>query len=156
MSFPLTRRDLYKQVGVTVSLLLSSLGARPTPVFAAEQVMFRFRVPAAHYETVKRNLHFRGTVEHENINKGLGVIYTFIGVALLDSLADTIIKLHRRLIQPGLTIDTRSNQIQIETSLKLPRGTIVIIDNYGTQLYEPDQIGNSTELIKILMRGVRK
>src|SRR4051794_23055376 len=91
---------------------------------AKEKVKFRLRVPAAHYEAVHDILQFEGKIEPERDTKGLPLSFIFVGLSLLPSLADAILTLRQRLVQPGIKIDTRGDEIRIDVAPDLPRGTI--------------------------------
>ncbi len=121
-----------------------------------ERVSFRWRVPSAHYETVQSALRFDGTVENERDSKGLPLVMIFVGVALLPSLVDAILTLRRKLVQPGLKIDTRGPEIKIDVDSNLPRGTILIVDGAGAKLYEPDQFSDPAKLAEALLAAKGK
>jgi hypothetical protein len=121
-----------------------------------EPIRFRWRVPTGHYETVKDSLVFDGEIEEERNTKGLPLVFVFVGVALLPSLVDAILTLHRKLVQPGLKIDTRGTEIKIDVDPTLPRGTILLVDASGAKLYEPDQITDPAELAQTLIGSKSK
>jgi hypothetical protein len=114
------------------------------------KVSFQWRVPVAQYEAVKTTLHFTGTIDKERDKKGLPLVFIFIGVTILPYLADAILKIRQKLVQPGLKIDARGADIKIDIDSNLPRGTILLVDTSGAKIFEPDQISTSTELVKIL------
>ena len=73
-----------------MSVLLSDLltTIRVYPAGADQKVPFEWRVPIAQYDIVKADLNFDGTVVKENDKKGLPLVFIFIGLILLPSLAD--------------------------------------------------------------------
>jgi hypothetical protein len=144
--------------GALVTAISGMLFADDEPVYAqaGDEVSFRWRVPTAHYETVKSSLIFKGTVEEEHDTKGLPLIFIFIGVTLLPSLIDAIITLRRKLVEPGLKIDTRDKEVKIDVDSDLPRGSILLIDKKGAKLIEPDQLTVPSELTKVLADAMAK
>src|SRR5512132_3741381 len=122
---------------------------------SGQKVSFRWRVPTAHYQTVENGLIFDGNIEEERDTKGLPLVFVFVGVALLPSLVDAVLTLRRKLVQPGLRIDARGTVIKIDIDSTLPRGTILVVDNSGAKLYEPDQLTDPAELTKVLAGAMR-
>ncbi|MFZ1413085.1 MAG: hypothetical protein WAS73_00680 [Defluviicoccus sp.] len=123
---------------------------------ADEAVSFRWRVPAAHYHTVQDSLVFDGKVEQERDTKGLPLVAVLVGVAMLPSLADAVLTLRRKLVQPGLKIDVRGPEIKIEIDPTLPRGMILLVDGSGAKLYEPNQLTVPAELAKAIAAAMSK
>jgi len=115
-----------------------------------KEVSFRWSVPVAQYEIVKSSLKFTGTVTTEHDNKGLPLVIIFVGISLLPALVDAILTVRRKLVQPGLKIDTRGAEIKIEIDPDLPRGMILVVDTSGAKIYESNQLSMPTELIKVL------
>jgi hypothetical protein len=137
------------------SVLFANLPPASAQAAAEEEVSFRWRVPIAHFQTVEDSLTFQGSIEEERDTKG-PLVFILIGVALLPSLADAVLTLRRKLVQPGLRIDTRGTEIQINVDPTLPRGMILLVDRSGAKLYEPDQLADSAELAKALATAVGK
>ncbi len=153
-----TRRTLLRSV-LTASVLVIGCTGRSAPTGEkgspsqradGEPVAFRWRVPSAHYQTVEDALRFEGTVEQERGSKGLPLVMVFVGATLLPLLVDAILVLRRKLVQPGLKIDARGTEIKIEVDPTLPRATILLCDQTGCKLYEPDQLTAPAELLKAL------
>lgn len=117
---------------------------------AEEEVRFRWRVPIAHYQTVENNLRFQGTVEQERDAKGVPLVFVFIGFVAMPSLANAILTLRRKLVQPGIKIDGRGTEIKIEVDPTLPRGMILLVDKDGATLYDSGQLADPAELVKAL------
>jgi hypothetical protein len=153
----LARRTFTGRIVWAVAML--STLARATRTYSEEttkEIPFRWRVPVAQYGIVKSNLKFIGKIETEHDTKGLPLILIFIGISLVPSLADAILVLRQKLIQPGLKIDARGNEIKIDVDPDLPRATILLIDKSGAKIYEADQLSTPTELIKILANAMTK
>lgn len=153
------RRDILALAVAWATLRLLTfvpVSAAGTQTAQNEPIRFRWRVPTAHYETVKDSLVFDGEIEAERDTKGLPLIFVFVGVALLPSLVDSILTLRRKLVQPGLRIDARGTDIKIDVDPTLPRGTILLVDNSGAKLYEPDQLTDPVELVKALAGAMSK
>lgn len=143
--------------GVFVGLVpLAVLEPARAHTARGEEVSFRWRVPTAHYETVKDSLVFDGEIEEERDTKGLLLVLVFIGVAQLPSLVDAILTLRRNLVQPGLVIDARGAEIKIDADPTLPRATILLVDNSGAKLYQPGQLTDPAELTKVLASAMSK
>lgn len=152
------RRDVLKVVVALAAfrlLTLAPVSAAGTQLAENERVRFRWRVPTAHYETVEESLVFEGEIEEERDTKGV-LVAVFVGVALLPSLVDSILKLRRKLVQPGLKIDARGPDIKIDVDPSLPRATILLCDKTGCKLYEPDQLTDPAELAKALASALSK
>lgn len=113
----------------------------------------RWRVPIAHFDTVKENLRFEGTVEKETNEKGVTLVFLFVGAVLLTYLADAVLALRREVVYGGIVIDTRGSEIAITNDKRLDAGVIVVISPSGTELYERDEIENPTELVAALLKG---
>lgn len=147
----LNRRRLLDAAYMTILLPAFTLNAGPAYAAGSDKkVTFRLRVPAPYYEIVKTTLAYSGSVEPEHDVKGLPFVFIFIGVCLLPSLADEILLLRRRLIQPGLKIDTRGDEIKVDVASDLPHGMILLVDKTGAKLIEPDRLNTSAELIKAI------
>jgi hypothetical protein len=132
----------------------ASLGAMSRGAFAADEpVHFTWRVPVAHEQTVLESLRYEGTVTPERDTKGLPLAFIFAGVSMLPWLADAILTLRRKLVQPGIKIDTRGAEIKIEVDSTLPRGYILVVDAAGAKLYEPGEVASPAELVKVLGAG---
>lgn len=138
------------------SVFLSPFLSSCVRAASEERVAFRWRVTPAHQQTVQDSLVFDGTVEQERDTKGLPFAVILVGVALLPSLADAILTLRRKLVQPGLIIDTRGAEIKIDVEPNLPRGTMLLVDESGSTLYEPDQLTQPAELAKAIAAAVGK
>lgn len=113
----------------------------------------RWRVPVAHFDTVKENLRFDGTVEKETNEKGVTLVFIFVGAVLLTYLADAVLALRREIVYGGIVIDTRGPEIEIKNDKRLDAGVIVVVSPSGTELYERDEIENPTELVAALLKG---
>ena len=110
----LTRRTFTGRIAGAI-VILSGL-ARVIRAYSKEtdkEVSFRWRVPAAQSEIVKNNFEFTGIIETEDDTKGLPLVLIYIGVSLLPSLVDAILTLRQTLVQPGLKIDARGDEIKI-------------------------------------------
>ena len=114
---------------------------------------FLWRVPEAHFETVKRELTFDGDVQKEQDTKGVWV-FIFIGAVLIPYLAKAILALRREIVNGGIIIDTRNDKIKIDTDKSLPGGIIVLITPEGTTLYERSEISDPSELVTALSKGL--
>jgi hypothetical protein len=113
----------------------------------------RWRVPIAHLDTVKENLRFDGTVEKETNEKGLTLVFIFVGTVLLTYLADAVLALRREILYGGIVIDTRGSETKITNDKRLDAGVMVVISPSGTELYERDEIENPTELVAALLKA---
>jgi len=150
----ITRRDFIKGLILGTTVLVFS----PRPLLSATASEndslrnFRWRLPTAHFETVKKELRFEGEITEEKDAKGLPLVYIFVGAVLLLYLAKAILAVRREIVYGGVLIDTRGKEIVIDTNKSLSAGVIVIVTPEGTQLYERDEINDPAELIKILRR----
>ena len=73
-------------------------------------------MPIAHVDTVTKNLRFDGTVTKEEDEKGLPLVFIFVGAVLLPYLAKAVLALRRDMVTGGLVIDTRGPEIKIDTT----------------------------------------
>ena len=96
----------------------------------------RWRVPVAYVDTVRQNLRFQGSVEKEANEKGVGLVFIFVGAVLLPYLADAVLALRRDIVYGGIVIDTRGPEIEIKNDKRLDSGMIVVISPSGTKLYD--------------------
>jgi hypothetical protein len=152
-----TRRTIIGQIAGMVALFSGLAQAiRANTAENAKEVSFRWRVPVAQSEIVKSNLKFSGTIDTEHDTKGLPLVLIFIGASLLPSLVDAILTLRQKLVQPGLKIDARGDEIKIDVDPDLPRASLLIVDQSGAKFYEPDQLSAPAELIKILANAKTK
>jgi hypothetical protein len=152
---PATRRAIVrKAAGAAIMAagveLLGDITGTNAEETGEKKVLFWWRVSANYSESIRSDLKFEGKIEQERDAKGLPLIVIFIGVALLPSLADAILKLRNRLVQPGLKIDARGNNIKIDIDPDLPHAMILLIDKSGTKLIESNQLTSQAELIKTL------
>jgi hypothetical protein len=152
----ISRRYLLK----ILALSAAALGLRPR-LFMAQTASdqdlprkFQWRVPKVHFETVKNELQFEGVVTQEKDAKGVPLVFVFVGAVLLPYLAKAVLALRREIVRGGVVIDTRGDEIDIDTDKSLPGGVIVMVTSEGTQLYERDEIGNPTDLVGALMKGL--
>jgi hypothetical protein len=153
----LTRRTFIGRIAAVVAILSEPAQAiRAYSADTAKEVAFRWRVPVAQSEIVKNNLKFTGKIDTEHDKKGLPLVLIFIGFSLLPSLVDAILTLRQKLVQPGLKIDARGDEIKIDVDPDLPRATILLVDKSGAKIFEPDQLSTPTELIKILANATTK
>ena len=152
----ISRRYLLK----ILALSAAALGLRPRLLMAQTASdqdrprKFQWRVPEVHFETVKNELQFEGVVTQEKDAKGVPLVYIFIGAVLIPYLAKAILALRREIVRGGVVIDTRGDEIDIDTDKSLPGGVIVMVTPEGTQLYERDEIGNPADLVSALMKGL--
>ncbi len=121
---------------------------------SATELTFRFRVPAAYYETVKTNLKFRGTVMPERDAKGLPAAFVFAGVTSLQSLADTIPPLRRKLIQVGIKLDLRGDDVNVDVTRDIPSNAMQIVDKSGVHWIEQDQLKTSADVAAALSKMI--
>lgn len=153
----LTRRTFAGRIaGVIAGLSGPAQAIRAYPAETSKLVSFRWRVPIAQSGIVKNHLKFTGKIDTEHDEKGLPLVFIFLGVALLPDLVNEILILRQKLVQPGLKIDARGDEIKIDVDPDLPRGTILLVDKSGAKIYEPDQMSTPTELIKILANATAK
>lgn len=113
----------------------------------------RWRVPVAHVETVEENLQFEGTVTAEKDEKGIPLLFIFVGTVLIPYLADAVLALRREIVYGGVVIDTRGSEIVIDNDKRLDAGVIVVITPDGTDIYERDEFGDPSELVAALLKG---
>jgi hypothetical protein len=114
---------------------------------------FRWRVPVAHVETVKNNLRFDGSVTNEKDEKGIPLMFVFLGAVLLPYLADAVLALRRDIVYGGVVIDMRGSEIVIENDKRLDSGVILVITPDGSDFYERDDIKAPNELVAALLKG---
>ena len=116
---------------------------------------FRWRVPQAHADTVSKELRFDGQVATEKDAKGVPLVFIFAGAVLLPYLAKAVLALRREIVHGGVIIDTRGEEIRIDTDKSLSGGVIIIVSTNGTELYERDENGDPSELVTALMQGLK-
>lgn len=114
---------------------------------------FRWRVPIAHLETVKENLRFEGTVTSEKDEKGIPLVFIFVGAVLLPYLANAVLALRREIVYGGVIIDTRGSEIVVGNDKRLDAGVIVVITANGTDIYERDEFEDPSELVAALLKA---
>lgn len=112
---------------------------------------FQWRVPIVHKETVERELRFEGVVTEEKDNRGIPLMFVFVGVALLPDLVGAIYKLIWDMVHGGVVIDARGEEIEVDTDKSLTGGLIVVRTLEGTQIYKRDEV-NTAELVAALMK----
>ena len=158
----LTRRAF---IGQAVGANIVFLGLKSLPTIqparaediADEAISFRWNVPAVYFQAVKDSLVFDGTIEQDGDTKGAPLLVAvFVGVVMLPALADAVLTVRRRLVQPGIKIDARGSEIKIEVDPSLPRGMILLVDGSGAKLYEPDQLSAPADLAKAIATAVGK
>ncbi len=116
------------------------------------QYSLRWRVNKAHIETVRDNLVFEGEIEIEKDQKGLPLVFVFVGVVLLPYLADAVLALRRDMVYGGLLIDARGPEVVIENDQRIDGGTIVVVTAEGTEIYYREDIRDPSELISALLK----
>jgi hypothetical protein len=139
--------------------ILVVLAALATPTFkcaAQEVVEFRWTVPPALLTETIGDLQYCGKVDTESDSKGLPLVAIIAGVAALPILADAILRLRARLIQPGITIDARSKPVRIEVNGNIPKGYILLIDSKGANLIDSSELKTSGDLSKLLSASIGK
>lgn len=150
----ITRRHFLKSLSLgTATIVLWSrllLSATESGDYSPRE--FRWRVPIAHFETVKKELRFEGEIAEEKDAKGLPLIFIFVGAVLIPYLAKAILAIRREIVYGGVLIDTRGDKIEIDTDKSLSSGVIVIVTPDGAQLYERDEIENPTEMVEVLTK----
>jgi hypothetical protein len=151
----INRRELLEKIILSFTVVAFS----PWRLFAQSTsgddrpLEFQWRVPQAHFETVKNELQFDGKIERENDSKGI-LIYIFVGAVLLPYLAKAVLALRREIVHGGIVIDTTGEKIDIDTDKSLPSGLIVMRTSEGAQLFERDEISDPAELVGALMKGL--
>jgi len=149
----LNRRYFLKLIAFSTGPFVFSLGKAMAQSSEDElKWEFRWRVPQAHFNTVRRELQFDGKIVEEE-TKGI-FVSIFVGTVLLTYLAKAILALRREIVHGGVVIDTRGDKIIIQTDKSLPGGVIVIVTPEGTQYHERDELGNLAELVSKLKRGL--
>lgn len=150
----ITRRHVLKLLSLSTAaiMLWPRLLSSATASGDESPREFRWRVPIAHFETVKKELRFEGEITEEKDTKGLPLVFIFVGVVLLPYLAKAILAIRREIVYGGVLIDTRGDKIKIDTDKSLSSGVIVIVTPDGTQLYERDEIENPTEMVEALTK----
>ncbi len=150
----ITRRHFLKNLsfGATAIILWPRLLLSETSSGDDSLREFQWRVPIAHFETVKKELRFEGEITEEKDAKGLPLVFIFVGAVLLPYLAKAILAIRREIVYGGVIIDTRGDKINIDTDKSLSSGVIVIVTPEGTKLYERDEIENPAEMVKALSK----
>jgi hypothetical protein len=150
-----------REVCLWISLgLMPLLGLKPLRGWAADiresagSVSFEWRVPVAQYDLVKSNLQFDGDIKTESDTKGLPFVFIFIGLTLLPSLADAVLKVRNKLIRPGVKIDARDKDVKVEIDPSLPKDTILTVDGTGAKLYDRDEIPDAETLVQTLGKSL--
>ena len=143
------RRNFIQQLSAYIAFGSTTLSL-PATANNSDKANFQFRMPSDLSSSVVENLDYQGTTSVESDTKGLPLITIIVGIALLPSLVDAILRLRARLVQPGILIDTRTTQIRIETSPTIPKGSILIVSKEATSLLDSSDVKNSADLIKAL------
>lgn len=153
----ITRRIFLKQI----SFYIAGLSYLPNLVIADDKAdnqskRFEWRVPKANFETVKKELKFDGEIKKgQKDEKGLPLVFIFVGLVLIPYLAKAILALRRDIVYGGVVIDTRHDSIHIDTDKSLSSGVIVVVTPEGTKMYERDEIENPTELVNVLLKATK-
>jgi hypothetical protein len=153
----LNRRECLKIIFLGASALCwgtRRLKAEQT-TYADTPVQFQWRVPIAHYETVKNELDFDGTIEPEKDAKGVPLVFIFVGAVLIPYLAKTVIALCHEIKYGGVVIDTRGEKIIIDTDKSIPGGMVVVVSTEGTEIYDKDEIEKPSALAEVLFKARR-
>lgn len=151
----LNRRVILGSLVLATTAIMSILVYAPAGNSKSEDQpkAFRWRVPKAHFETVKNELRFDGDVRHETNAKGVPLVFIFVGIVLLPYLANAVLALRREIVYGGIVIDTRGSEIIINNDKRLDAGVLLVISPSGTKFYEKDEIGDPTELVAALLKG---
>lgn len=148
-----SRRGLV--IAFAASVVVRWLWPNPGLAEGSDQTVtqIRWRVPVAHLDTVRSNLHFEGTVTNHTDEKGVPLTFVFVGLVLLPYLAEAVLALRREIVYGGVVIDTRGAEIAIDHDKRLDSGVIVVVTRRGADFYERDDIHDPTELIAALLKG---
>lgn len=135
-------------------LMLTMLGFRETTAEAGEdeRLSFRLMVPEAHRKTVENELTYEGEVKKAE-GKGV-VVWVFVGLALVPSLVQAVIKLQRQIQYGGIVIDTRKTPLDIRVDKRLPSGLIVVLQPDGKVQFERDEVEGPDKIIESIMKGL--
>jgi hypothetical protein len=134
-------------------LLWTLSGFRATAAEAGknERVSFRWMVPEAHKKTVESELAYEGEIQKAE-GKG-AVVWVFVGLALVPSLVQAVIKLQRQIQYGGIVIDARKAPLDIRVNKRLPSGLIVVLQPDGKVQFERDEVEGPDKIIELIMRG---
>ena len=135
-------------------LILTMLEFRDTTAEAGEgkRLSFRLMVPEAHKKTVESELAYEGTVKKAE-GKGV-VVWIFVGLALVPSLVQAVIKLQRQIQYGGIVIDVRKAPLDIRVDKRLPSGLIVVLQPDGKVQFERDEVEGPDKIIESIMKGL--
>ena len=157
------RPDRRSLLAITLSGLVAGW-LRPRDMFAGQATStepsarprsFLWRVPVAHFQTVRDQLRFEGHVETEKDSRGSPIVYIFVGVLLLPYLANALLALRRDIIHGGLVIDTRGSEIVIDNDPRLDGGVIVVVTEDKVYYFERDEIIEPDKLLAALRKSNR-
>ncbi len=149
----INRRSFMKWLACNVATM-GFISRSSAAEISSGQRAIRWRVPKVYYETVKREFRFEGEIKAgDKDEKGLPLVFIFVGVALLPYLAKAVLALRREIVYGGVVIDTRGETIDIVTDKSLSSGVIIVVSPEGTNLYERDEIENPTELVDVLLKA---
>ena len=135
-------------------LMMTMLGFRETTAEAGEdeRLPFRLMVPEAHKKTVENELTYEGEVKKAE-GKG-AIVWVFVGLTLVPSLVQAVIKLQRQIQYGGIVIDTRKEPLDIRVDKQLPSGLIVVVQPDGKVQFERDEVEGPDKIVESIMKGL--
>lgn len=148
----MTRRAFVGVLPLVAAGTLFQLEVSPASSAQEAPIRFVWRVPIAHRGTVQRNLLFEGSITPAKDEKGIPLVFIFVGVVLLPDLVHALLELRREIVYGGLVIDIRGPEIEIKNDKRLGGGFIVVVTPSGTKIYERDQFADPSELIATLSK----
>ncbi len=159
-SFSLKRRRFLGSL--IVGLLESQLFNQIILAEEDESISIQWRVPREQVPMVRDNLNFQGEIVPDKStiedDRGLPLVYIFVGVVTLGSVAKTVLDIYKDAKYGGIIIRRdEKGELLIENNPSLDKGTIIIDqgDDIKVILKEDNQ-PKSTELIESLTPLIKK
>lgn len=148
--------------GLAGGLVAHPVLSRAVWAQAEETVTIQWRVPREQVKTVRQDLDFQGEITPDEStiedDRGLPLIYVFVGVAAVGALAKTLLDIYKDARYGGVIVSkNEQGKVVIENDPRLEKGTIII--NQGDEIkviFKEQDNPQATELIKALTPLVGK
>jgi hypothetical protein len=115
-----------------------------------------WRIPSAHADVLGKRFGYGHLKLTDKDSKGIPALAVIVVTLSLPTIAELIVDIRARLVEPGILIDTRNKKIVVETKSSIPKGFILIVDKNGSQLYTHSQLKSQTELAKTLAEVLKE
>lgn len=148
--------------GLMLGLLLSQLFNPTILAEEDESITIQWRVPREQVPTVRDNLEFQGEIIPDKStiedDRGLPLIYIFVGVVTLDSVAKTVLDIYKDAKYGGVIIRRdEKGELLIENNPSLDKGTIVIDQGDDVKVvFEENEQPQEIKLLEALIPLIKK